>query len=56
MRAHPDFASRTWDAAGCAPLLIVGAMVETLRDRLAARAHLAAWGSQALHSPVTRIG
>jgi hypothetical protein len=34
---HPDFAIRTWEAAGCAPLVVAGAEVAAIRDRLARR-------------------
>lgn len=34
----PDFAARTWEAEGCAPLLVTGPVLAALRDRLAARA------------------
>ena len=36
--AHPDFNSRVWEAAGCAPLVIVGQQVEQARAMLRARA------------------
>ena len=35
---HPDFASLTWDAAGCAPLVVTGPRLEAVRRRLAERA------------------
>ena len=35
--AWPDFASRSWEAAGCAPLIIAGPQLATIRQRLAAR-------------------
>jgi hypothetical protein len=35
---HPDFSSRVWEADGCAPLRIVGAEVDRVRDALARRA------------------
>lgn len=34
---HPDFASRVWEAEGCAPLVVTGAALAAVRDRLAAR-------------------
>ena len=33
----PDFASRTWEAEGCAPLVVAGAELAALRDLVAAR-------------------
>jgi hypothetical protein len=39
---HPDFSTRVWEAAGCAPLCIVGEQVNRLRSRLA---RIAAEGS-----------
>ncbi len=38
--AHPDFARLTWEGQGCAPLMIVGPVVEAARARLAARARM----------------
>jgi collagen type I/II/III/V/XI/XXIV/XXVII alpha len=35
---HPDFASMRWDAEGCVPLVVTGAALEALRQRLNARA------------------
>jgi hypothetical protein len=37
---HPDFSARTWAAKGCAPLVIVGSEIATVRQRLADRARL----------------
>jgi hypothetical protein len=28
---HPDFASRVWDAAGCAPLIVSGPLLHAAR-------------------------
>jgi hypothetical protein len=42
MRAHADFASRVWEAAGCAPLLVCGPVLDAVRARLAAHAWAAA--------------
>jgi hypothetical protein len=42
MRAHADFASRVWEAAGCAPLLVCGPALDAVRARLAAHAWAAA--------------
>jgi hypothetical protein len=42
MRAHADFASRVWEAAGCAPLLVCGPALDAVRARLAAQAWAAA--------------
>jgi hypothetical protein len=42
---HPDFASRMWDAAGCAPLVVTGPALEAARrwvNGLAGRTILAA--------------
>jgi hypothetical protein len=33
----PDFATRTWEAEGCAPLVVAGAKLAALRDLVAAR-------------------
>jgi hypothetical protein len=33
---HPDFASRQWEATGCAPLVVVGPAVDATRKLLAA--------------------
>ena len=35
---HPDFGSRLWEAEGCAPLVIVGPALSTVRRRLQRRA------------------
>jgi T5SS/PEP-CTERM-associated repeat protein len=32
---HPDFASRAWEAEGCAPLVVTGAKIEGVRRRIA---------------------
>ncbi len=40
--AHPDFARLTWEGQGCAPLMIVGPIVEGVRSRLADRARVLA--------------
>ena len=37
IRLHPQFAIRTWEAAGCAPLVITGPEVERARAVLASR-------------------
>jgi|HubBroStandDraft_1064217.scaffolds.fasta_scaffold75733_3 collagen type I/II/III/V/XI/XXIV/XXVII alpha len=37
---HPDFSARTWAAKGCAPLVIVGSEIATVRQKLADRARL----------------
>jgi hypothetical protein len=34
---YPDFACRVWEAEGCAPLVVAGAELAAVRDRLAAR-------------------
>jgi hypothetical protein len=33
---YPDFASRIWEAEGCAPLLVAGAALDAVRERVAA--------------------
>ena len=33
----PDFAARTWEAEGCAPLVVAGAKLASIRDLVAAR-------------------
>lgn len=38
MRLHPDFAVRTWDAKGCAPLVVWGAELQAARAALLDRA------------------
>ena len=38
LRLHPDFATRAWEARGCAPLLISGPPLEAIRTRLLDRA------------------
>jgi hypothetical protein len=35
LRLHPDFAALTWDAAGCAPLVVTGPQLEAARRRCA---------------------
>jgi collagen type I alpha len=42
LRLHPAFAIRTWEAAGCAPLVVTGPEVERVRAVIAARADRAA--------------
>jgi hypothetical protein len=37
---HPDFSVRAWDAASCAPMVITGAALDAVRDRLASRARI----------------
>jgi len=37
---HPDFSARTWAAKGCAPLVIMGGEIATVRQKLADRARL----------------
>jgi hypothetical protein len=44
---HPDFASRIWDAEGCAPLVVTGPALE------AARRWVAAMARNALGCPAT---
>jgi len=38
---HPDFAGRHWEAHGCAPLVLTGPVLASVRERLAARAAMA---------------
>src|SRR5207244_3515133 len=47
LHLHPDFASRLWEAEGCAPLCVTGATLATVRRRLARIA-------QAVEVPRTR--
>jgi Hint domain len=35
---HPDFSTRMWDAMGCAPLVVTGPALASVRARLAGRA------------------
>lgn len=51
MDLYPDFASRTWEAGGCARLVVTGPEVEAVRHRLRRRASSAErshWFSQPL--------
>jgi hypothetical protein len=34
---HPNFSARVWEAEGCAPLVVTGATVATVKGRLARR-------------------
>jgi hypothetical protein len=34
IQLHPDFASRVWDADGCAPLVVCGSILDSVRRRL----------------------
>ncbi len=36
---HPDFTFRTWDAEGCAPLVVTGPLLQSARDRIDAIAN-----------------
>jgi Hint domain len=38
---HPDFVAHRWEAQGCAPLVLTGPALASVRDRLAARAAIA---------------
>ena len=38
VRLHPDFATRSWEARGRAPLVVIGPRLEDIRSRLATRA------------------
>jgi hypothetical protein len=38
---HPDFAARTWEMAGCAPLLLTGARLDAVRAGVARRENTA---------------
>jgi len=33
-RLHPDFASRSWEAEGCAPLVVTGPLLRAIRNKL----------------------
>jgi collagen type I alpha len=35
---HPDFSARTWEMAGCAPMVLTGTVLDAVRTRLTARA------------------
>ncbi len=41
---HPDFAARTWEMAGCAPLILTGPALDRARARIDARAGFGAGG------------
>jgi len=45
---HPDFASRTWDAGGCAPLVVTGPALRAVRRRVNGLARIAGNGSGGL--------
>ena len=34
---HPDFTARNWEAQGCAPLIVTGPRLETIRQRIGGR-------------------
>jgi hypothetical protein len=38
LRLHPDFPARTWEARGCAPLIVTGPMLAAVRAGLTQRA------------------
>jgi hypothetical protein len=38
MVLHPDFSPMTWDALGCAELIVTGAKLNAIRAHLATRA------------------
>jgi hypothetical protein len=38
IKLHPDFSSRTWEAMGCAPLIVTGPQLLATRQRVNARA------------------
>jgi hypothetical protein len=38
VQAHPDFALRVWEAQSCAPLVVRGAVLESVRETLLTRA------------------
>ena len=42
MRLHPDFSTVTWEALGCAPLIVTGPRLDAVRARLAADRRLVA--------------
>ena len=37
---HPDFSTHAWEAMGCAPLVVYGPVLNAVRRRSRARAHL----------------
>jgi microcystin-dependent protein len=39
LRLHPDFSSRSWEAHGCAPLVVAGPRLAAVRARLAMRSY-----------------
>jgi len=42
MRPHPDFSTVTWEALGCAPLVVTGPELDAARARLAVNRRLVA--------------
>jgi hypothetical protein len=38
VRLFPDFSVRVWEASGCAPLIVTGAQLTSVRRRVNARA------------------
>jgi hypothetical protein len=46
VRMHPDFATRAWEAEGCAEMVVTGAVLE------AVRAMVAGWAEQRTASRV----
>ncbi len=40
VQAHPDFNVLTWEAEGCAPLVVTGPILDAVRSRLARRARM----------------
>ena len=53
-RLHPNFSRRTWDAFGCAPLIMAGPGLAAARERLSAWA-IAAKRSRTLDSRRTGV-
>jgi hypothetical protein len=49
---HPDFTFRTWDAEGCAPLVVTGPLLQSARERIDAFA--SALGGASPEQPMER--
>jgi hypothetical protein len=49
---HPDFTFRTWDAEGCAPLVVTGPLLQSARERV--NAFATALGGDSPEQPMER--
>jgi hypothetical protein len=49
VRLHPDFAARSWETMGCAPIVVAGERLAAIRGRLAA-------GGTRDQDPIRRTG